>query len=222
MRIDEKEIKEITRKGKNKLGVLEKTLERQKWLLFLLGAAVFLAGIGFAVVKRDKDNQGNNKDKGVVFETERREGIIGSEVFNKPEGPIFVDVGGAVERPGVYELGSGARVKDALAAAGGLAKDADREYVSKNMNLAAPIVDGTKVYVLEIGEIGERGEIGGANTININTAGAGELEKLKGIGEVRAKAIIDNRPYSSVGELKSKGVLGEKMFENIKEQISVY
>jgi hypothetical protein len=52
--------------------------------------------------------------------------------------PLVVDVSGAVNAPGVYELTSGSRVEDAIAAAGGLTEDAQAD----NMNLAAPLADG--------------------------------------------------------------------------------
>jgi competence protein ComEA len=242
-----KEVKEIVRgqTKENRLkhnwenigvwGRIEEILERNRGPLFLFGAAVFLAGVGYAAIggaertqieqmKTDRTDGGS-----IVFETNK-------QAVEKKEGPVFVDVAGAVMHPGVYELGSGARVKDALVAAGGLAAGADREYVSRNVNLAAPIADGAKVYIpdktqnsklkaqnyskINNNVIGASSQNSGL--ININTASAGELEKLKGIGEVRAKAIIDNRPYGSVDELRTKGILGEKTLDAIKNKITIY
>lgn len=142
---------------------------------------------------------------------------------------ILVDVSGAVVSPGVHNLSADARIKDALVAASGLSEDADREWVSKNLNLAAKIKDGVKIYIPKIGEVrGEKLEVGNAGVIsasgliNINSASSSELDSLPGIGQVTANKIIDNRPYSQIEELRSKKVVGASVFEKIKDKISVY
>ena len=60
---------------------------------------------------------------------------------------VWVDVAGAVEKPGVYELSKGSRVKDALVVAGGLSESAEREYLEKIINMAAEVEDGQKIYI---------------------------------------------------------------------------
>ena len=145
-------------------------------------------------------------------------------ISGEEEGTIWVDLAGAVMRPGVYELPSDSRFKDLLARAGGLAAEADREWVEKNLNLAEKLEDGQKVYIpsqMESGEVaGEETVVSGK--ININTASASELDTLWGIGEVRAKDIIDSRPYSSIDELLTKKVIPSNVFEKIKEKITVF
>lgn len=150
-------------------------------------------------------------------------------VSSKEEGTVWVDLVGAVMNPGVYELPNGSRIKDLLARAGGLSVQADREWIEKNMNLALKLNDGQKVYVPKQGERaegqeGERiGQVAGVSEkININTASASELDTLWGIGEVRAKAIIENRPYTLIDELLTKKIIPKNVFEKIKEEISVY
>lgn len=139
---------------------------------------------------------------------------------------VWVDVAGAVEKPGVYELGKGSRVKDALVAAGGLSELAERDYLERVINMAEEVKDGQKIYIPRQGN--DDGRILGGSTdnlgglININTANAGELDTLWGVGTVRAQSIIDNRPFSKVEELLSKGVLPENVYERIKEKISVF
>lgn len=140
-------------------------------------------------------------------------------------GTIWVDLAGAVMQPGVYELPSGSRFKDLLAQAGGLAAGADREWVEKNLNLAQKLEDAQKVYIPS--QMETEGEVAGEETavsgkININTASASELDTLWGIGEARAKAIIDSRPYSSVNELQTKKVIPSNVFERIKDEITVF
>ncbi len=162
-----------------------------------------------------------------LFNYQQREPEIEIIAEGEEQEIIWVDLSGAVEKPGVYELPTEARMKDLLARAGGLSAEADREWVEKNINLAQKLVDGAKLYIpikgeLTIGEnvAGESASLVGK--ININTASASELDTLWGIGEARAEAIIDNRPYSSVDELLSKKVIPTNVFEEIKDEISVY
>jgi competence protein ComEA len=148
--------------------------------------------------------------------------IISAE---KDSRTIWVDLAGAVMKPGVYELPSNSRYKDLLARAGGLSAEADRDWLDKNLNLAQKLEDGQKVYIPFLSEI--EGEVAGAGStvadkININTASVSELDSLWGIGEARAKAIIDNRPYSSIDELLTKKVIPSNVFEEIKDEIVVF
>lgn len=153
---------------------------------------------------------------------------------------IFVDVAGAVERPGVYELDSKARINDALIAAGGLAENADRVWVSKSINLAATVKDGAKIYIKAVsgdqpaggsvsGSGSDNSAVAGVSTmsdkINLNTAGQAELEKLPGVGPATAEKIINyrqNNPFSTIEDLMKVPGIGEKTFEKMKDMISVY
>lgn len=140
---------------------------------------------------------------------------------------VFIDVAGGVLSPGVYTLPEDARVQDALVAAGGMSEDADRELVAKQLNLAAKVKDGTKIYVPKIGESTKNivesveGE-SGSSLVNINTASQSELESLPGIGPVTAVKIMDNRPYGSIEELTEKKVVNSSVFEKIKDTIGTY
>lgn len=142
---------------------------------------------------------------------------------------VTVEIAGAVEKPGVYQLLASERVERLLIEAGGLSAEADREWVEKNLNRAAKLVDGQKIYVPRIGEVGSGGyggvgggKIAGSSLalVNLNTASASELESLWGIGEARAKAIIDNRPYASSQELLSKKVVPQNVYDKIKNEIT--
>lgn len=153
-----------------------------------------------------------------------------SEEAGLPAGrQVTVEIAGAVEKPGVYELLASERVERLLIEAGGLSAEADRDWVEKNLNRAAKLVDGQKIYIPRAGEIrnGGYGGVGGGKIagsssalVNLNTASVSELESLWGIGEARAKAIIDNRPYSSVQELLSKKVVPQNVYERIKDEIT--
>lgn len=199
---------------------------------FVLGlAGLFLLGVGVLSVVVLSLKQSEPKVE--ILSTD--------EAGDAESGEIVVDVEGAVERPGVYKLASEARVNDALIAAGGLSSEADREWITKNINLAQPLADGLKIYIFSVGEqddvkttasntntvgiLDQSGEVIGmvtAGKININTASSSELDSLWGIGEKRAAAIIDNRPYESIEQLLERKIIPANVFERIKDEISVF
>jgi len=141
-----------------------------------------------------------------------------------PEIIVLVDVAGWVRHPGVYEFTDGARVIDAIDAAGG-----DRPgAVLEALNLAALLVDGTQVLVSREGETPAPPVLGGAvvgGLINVNTATATELEELPGVGEVIAQAIIDyrteNGPFTSVDQLLDVSGIGDATLENLRDLVTV-
>lgn len=140
---------------------------------------------------------------------------------------IVVDVEGAVVKPGVYSLASTSRIQDALIASGGLSQRANREWVTKNINLAAKLTDGAKIYVPLEGEsgTGTSGTIGGggaSGSININTANESQLDTLSGVGPVTAQKIIAGRPYNSLEDLVTKKIISSSVFGKIKDKISIY
>jgi competence protein ComEA len=118
--------------------------------------------------------------------------------------PLVVDVAGAVASPGVMELPPGARVRDAIAAAGGFVDGADRSSI----NLARPLVDGEQVYVPAAG--GDR-----AGAVNVNAADAAALEALPGIGPVLAERIVADRaangPFGSIEDLDRVSGIGPSL-----------
>lgn len=143
---------------------------------------------------------------------------------------LFVDLEGAVEKPGIYELPADSRVNDLLVRAGGLSGKADRAWVAKNLNLAQSLADGGKIYIPAEGEFEKLAQSGGdvagaaisGREININTADVSELDALWGIGEARAKSIIAGRPYQKIEELLEKKIVPSNVFERIKTEITVY
>ena len=154
---------------------------------------------------------------------------------------IVIEVGGAVEKPGVYRFESNARVNDALVSAGGLSATADRIWVEKYLNRASILTDGQKIYVPSLDSArDEHLSASSANQsdsnqtvsspvlshssgmVNINTATLSELDTLPGIGQVYGGKITEQRPYSNIEELLSKKVIPQNTFEKIKNLISVY
>lgn len=173
----------------------------------------------------------------IVSQETKEEIIIEKNENNSVSGKkLVVDIQGAVKNPGVYELSKGDRVSDALKKAGGLVDEADDLRIAKTINLAALLSDGMKLYFPFEGEEGVMGNTSvkassqgldissssyAQGFISINTATETELDKLPGIGPITAKKIIDNRPYSDIEELITKKVISKKLFEKIRNQLSL-
>lgn len=185
-------------------------------------------------VKRAHDGAGDDAE-GDGTSSSDANGLSDEEATAEAKDAIVVDVAGAVASPGVVELKDGARVADALGAAGGLAEDADLTSV----NRAARLTDGQRVYVPRVGEqvapVEGDGSAGAAGegtqstatgqVVNINTAGLAELDALPGVGPATAQAIIDDReangPFTAPEDLMRVSGIGEKKFEKLKSSICV-
>ena len=158
-----------------------------------------------------------------------------STVKSSSVAEVYVDVDGAVVKPGVYRLKDGARVSQAIDAAGGLTAEAD----VTGLNRASKITDGQKIYVPTVGEqqaaaVSDGTDSGTATApgagsssglVNINTASAAELQTLSGIGPSMAQSIIDERTqngaFTSVDDLMRVSGIGEKKLAKIKDCICV-
>ena len=144
---------------------------------------------------------------------------------------ISVDVSGAVNKPGVYKLNEGSRIEEAVKEAGGFSDSANKEYISKYLNMAQKLIDGSKVYVPIEGDSSSSGnsqsqiQTQGAESgakVNINSSTQSELEALPGIGTVTASRIISDRPYQTIEDLLNKKIVKKSTFEKIKDQLVIY
>lgn len=194
------------------------------WLRFRLPLALAIVGItlvaaGIYFSFTDFLHQNVDKDIKVSVSTP-------SEATSS--GMIVVHLSGAVNKPGLYNLNYGTRINELVERAGGISSEADREYIDKYLNLASVLKDGMKVYIPKVGEAATNDQIKGIQTqskylfVNINTASLESLMELAGIGEVRAKKIVDGRPYTRIEDLVDKGVLTQGVFEKIEDKITVY
>ena len=167
--------------------------------------------------------------------------IIGGMIFSKSpevsypkesliakEKPVNVDISGAVVNPGVYKLKTGELVENAVHEAGGFSEAANKEFISKSLNLAQKLSDGMKIYIPFEGEAGganSQGIVSGANTqaqVNINMATQSELEALPGVGPVTAAKIISGRPYQKIEDLLNQKIVSKSTFEKIKDLIVIF
>ncbi|MEQ8842529.1 MAG: helix-hairpin-helix domain-containing protein [Acidimicrobiales bacterium] len=151
---------------------------------------------------------------------------------------ILVHVDGAVARPGVHELPVDARVIDAIDAAAGLLADADRE----RLNLAAPLLDGQRVWIPRVGEeeptviaveggvagggaTGGGGDQGSSGPIDLNRADQAALESLPGIGPSIAGAILQHRdregPFERVEDLLEVAGIGPSRLAQLEDLVTV-
>lgn len=192
-------------------------------LIVLAALIVFLFHTG------KKDELELQQDQEIITATEE----VSKEAPEESSSVVVVDVAGAVASPSVVYLDQGARVEDAIKAAGGLTKDADTSAI----NRAAVLTDGQKVYIPAAGEevpeeaagkeasASEGSVAEAASLVNINTATSEELQTLKGIGPSTADKIIEYRTvygaFGSIEDIMNVNGIGDKTFENIKDSITV-
>ena len=144
---------------------------------------------------------------------------------------VVIHVAGAVAHPGLYRLPAGSRVADAIERAGGPRPRADLD----RLNLAARLVDGQRVAVSRRGEPLPPGpaDSGPAavdattppGPIDLNTAGAAELETLPGVGPATAQKILRERTrrggFRSVRDLLGVPGIGERRFAELRDRVRV-
>src|SRR5690242_7864476 len=138
---------------------------------------------------------------------------------------VYVDVVGAVRRPGLYRVQTGARVADAVARAGGPTGKADLEL----LNLAALVADGEQVVVPRRGPAGVAAASGGgagasSGPVHLNSATIEQLDALPGVGPVTAQKIVDYRTqhggFGSVDELDAVPGIGPARLADLRPLVA--
>lgn len=151
-------------------------------------------------------------------------GAAGAPPAAPPAGPrVLVHVTGKVQRPGVVELPAGARVVDALRAAGGLRAGVD----PGTLNLARRVVDGEQIVAGApfAAAASPPAVTADGGLVDLNAASVSDLDALPGVGPVLAQRIVDWRtrhgPFRDVGQLRDVDGIGEQRFEDLRDRVRV-
>ena len=197
-----------------------KILNKLSYFIKNVSIVVLMIGAGIILTACD-----DSKEIMINEET-----IEESHEYTENKNHIYVYLSGEVESPGVYKLENEARLYQAIELAGGMTKNAQKEY----LNLAETVYDGQQSHILSKKEYKKSQEQDTdivQNTdsdnalININTATPEELQSLSGVGETRAKAIIEyrekNGKFQTIEDIKNVSGIGDSTFENIQNDITV-
>ncbi len=179
-------------------------LERNPFLVVALSGLVLLSGLAARDVLRPHDAPV----------------VVLHEDALAPGTAIRVHVAGAVAAPGVYELASGDRVEDAVAAAGGANDGADLEAI----NLARHLRDGEQV-LIEGPDAPATVVLTPGEPLDLNVATPEQLDALPGIGEAYSRRIVDSRavdgPFASVEDVLARGLVPQRTFDGIRAMVTV-
>lgn len=198
-------------------------MEWWRWMLAIGGLCLLCAGIFFLF----ESGQAKSPEQPLFPEVSVSATASAQKPGEFPQAEmIFVDIAGAVKRPGVQSLQKSDRAGEALAAAGGLTRDANQEYLSKYFNGAAHLEDGQKIYIpfqqeslTDYQPANNRklptSSQSADSTISINTASANELDALPGIGAARAEQIIAGRPYAQLEELTARKIVPQSIYDSL-------
>jgi competence protein ComEA len=134
---------------------------------------------------------------------------------------LYVHIVGEVVTPGIYQLPLGARLVDAVFAAGGLTEFADNSSV----NLARELSDGEQVFVSSVNQQSETLGTSSGGLISINRASDKELEELPGIGPALSARIIAwreaNGGFKSIEDLLKVSGIGENLLSGLKDSVTL-
>lgn len=151
-------------------------------------------------------------------------------------GILVVEIVGAVDHPGVFQLPMGARIGDLVEAAGGYGPRVDTERAGRELNLAGPLHDGDHIRVPsrdDLAGTGPDASGGGAapggpgktsSPIDLNRATAEELDTLPRVGPATAAKILASReeqPFTAIEDLRTRKLVGEKTFAGLKDLVTV-
>lgn len=191
-------------------------------LIIIATIIVVIITIGLYIYKQSKEDT-FEENENINFEDENSIYENSIEEFEN----ITIHITGEVKYPGVVVLQNGARIVDAIEAAGGETEEADLN----KLNLAYILNDGEKIYVPNKNDMNSEEILENQqgddkqSSININTATVEELTELPGIGEATANKIIEyrkqNGKFETIEELKNVVGIGNSKFENIKDKIKV-
>ena len=211
--------------------------------IIILVGLLFIIVLSFILFKKTETSIVEAQSNDEVEE------IKNDDSNNNKSNKYKVDIKGAVKKPGVYDVDSNSRVIDVINIAGGLKSNANTNYI----NLSAKITDEMVIWIYTTGEISKlkmeqsssehmiktcncpvvdnttclnsNNNSNNNTKININTATVEDLSKLNGIGESKAKNIIDyrnkNGKFNKIEDIMNVTGIGEAAYNKIKENITV-
>ena len=227
---------------------------------YLIIGVIVIAVIIFMIINLGKIKEFENKDNDKITNVESSINIDNDKNEENKEqkddnrkeqivngGGIFVHIDGYINNPGVYEIKENDRIKTLIDKAGGFKEG----YSIKNINLAAKLSDGDKIYIPSVSEE-KNSENNNNNNININSSGKGqniktdrnnvsimknnskinintanisELKQITGIGESTANKIIDYREnvgkFKKIEDIKEVKGIGDAKYESLKNKITI-
>lgn len=218
----------------NKIKTYVESLKEYKWQIALPAAAGLLMATFLIFSQPDKSDQTGLTDFPQTEQTSSSQEQLEEVRTEESEelSQLVIDVKGAVEKPGLYTLEAGARVNDAVEAAGGLTSQAD----PKSVNLAQKLSDEAVVYVAGKDEnisvvtsttasTAMSQDEKNTSLVNLNTATEADLQTISGIGAKRAADIIAYREanggFKSVDDLNNVSGIGDKTMESIRPYVTV-
>ena len=192
------------------------------WLLktlsvfFVLLAAIFLY-FHYNVFYKAKANYSNQKEMSM-------NNVLNSTSVSN----LVVEISGAVEKPGVYEVSPSSRVVNLISLSGGLVDKANFKWVHQNLNLASFLDDGEKIYIPFDGEEypanASRSMTNNTKdidkiSVNANNSSLEELKSLPGIGDSYAQLVTRNRPYKNIDDFYRRSEIPKKTIEKIESYL---
>ena len=225
---------------------------------YLIIGVIVIAVIIFMIINLGKIREFENKDNDKITNVEssintdddkseenkeQKDDNSKEQIVNG--GGIFVHIDGYINNPGVYEIKENDRIKTLIDKAGGFKEG----YSIKNINLAAKLSDGDKIYIPSVSEEKNSENNNNINTnlsgkgqnvktdrnnvsimknnskININTANISELKQITGIGESTANKIVDYREnvgkFKKIEDIKEVKGIGDAKYESLKNKITI-
>lgn len=178
------------------------------------------------VSRTDNTKNGKNKNSSVKNNINENKEAIAQDAQKN----IVVEIKGEVKKPDVYILNENSIIKDLIEAAGGLTENADVSNINRakklqNHDLINISNKNETMKVIQNTNTSDNSKESSDKKININTANIEELKTLSGVGDVKAKNIIEYREkngnFQSIEDIKNVTGFSGKMFEKIKEQIEI-
>ena len=202
---------------------------------YVIIGVIVIAVIIFMIINLGKIREFENKDNDKITNVESSINTDDDKSEENKE----------QNNPGVYEIKENDRIKTLIDKAGGFKEG----YSIKNINLAAKLSDGDKIYIPSVSEEKNSENNNNINTnlsgkgqnvktdrnnvsimknnskININTANISELKQITGIGESTANKIVDYREnvgkFKKIEDIKEVKGIGDAKYESLKNKITI-